>query len=59
MKFSIILPTWNGEKTIEETLRCVSNLKTNEQFDFELILCDDKSSDRTINVRRTLKIKIK
>lgn len=55
MKFSIILPTWNGEKTIEETLRCVSNLKTNEQFDFELILCDDKSSDRTINIAENFK----
>ena len=55
MKFSIILPTWNGEKTLEETLICVSNLNTNEKFNFELILCDDKSDDRTISIAENFK----
>jgi glycosyltransferase involved in cell wall biosynthesis len=55
MKFSIILPTWNGEETIEETLNCVSNLDTYEKFNFELILCDDKSNDRTISIAENFK----
>jgi glycosyltransferase involved in cell wall biosynthesis len=55
MKFSIILPTWNGEVTIKETLNCVSNLSTDEKFNFELILCDDKSNDRTINIAQNFK----
>jgi glycosyltransferase involved in cell wall biosynthesis len=58
MKFSIILPTWNGERTIEETLNCVSNLIC-EKFDFELVLCDDKSSDKTISIAENFKNKKK
>lgn len=44
---SVIIPVYNGEKTIEETVRSVLN----QTFqDFEIIIIDDGSKDATLEV---------
>jgi glycosyltransferase involved in cell wall biosynthesis len=44
MKASIIIPTYNGQKTIHECLTAIAN---QTQPDFEVIVVDDGSTDNT------------
>lgn len=47
LKFSILLPVYNGEEFLSDTLRSVLS----QSFtDYELIICDDVSSDGTEGV---------
>ncbi len=55
MFFSIIIPCYNSEKTIAETLNSVIN---QEYKDFEVIIIDDCSDDNTINIINTYKSKL-
>ena len=41
---SIIVPVYNGEKTLE---RCVDSVLKQEYEDFELFLVNDGSTDKT------------
>lgn len=45
--FSIIVPVFNGEKTIERTIQSVLN---QSYVDFELIIIDDCSNDNTAEI---------
>ena len=47
MKFSIIISTLNNEETIEKTLQ---SIKKQEFEDYEIIVIDGGSSDRTLNL---------
>ncbi len=49
MKLSIIIPAFNEEKTVEETVKKVKKQKI-PGFDKEIILVDDGSSDRTSQI---------
>lgn len=50
-KVSVILATYNGEKTIEKTIQSILNQKGNgEEFEIELIVIDDCSTDNTVKV---------
>lgn len=46
MKISVIIPTYNGEHTIERAIKSVLNQKGD--FDIEILICDDQSTDKTI-----------
>lgn len=46
-KISVVIPVYNGAKTIRETLESVLNQTFS---DFELIVIDDGSSDSTVNI---------
>lgn len=48
-KFSIIIPTYNSEKYIENAINSVRNQKCN---DYEVIIVDDASIDKTYEVAR-------
>ncbi len=48
MRLSVIIPTYNVEKYVEETINSV--LKAQGESDVELIVVDDGSSDKTIDV---------
>lgn len=51
MRFSVIIPNYNGEKYLEKCLRSVLD----QTFqDFEIILVDDMSSDGSLEVARGL-----
>ena len=44
---SICIPTYNGANTIEKTLNAIISQISN---DFEIILCDDASTDNTVEI---------
>lgn len=44
LKISFIVPSYNSQKTVDETVRSILNLKLQ---DFEICLVDDGSTDRT------------
>ena len=50
-QFSIIVPVYNGEKTIE---RCVRSILSQKQVQLELLLIDDGSADKTYALCRSL-----
>ena len=45
--FSVIIPLYNKEKYIEKTIKSVLNQLFN---DFEIIIVDDGSSDKSLNI---------
>jgi glycosyltransferase involved in cell wall biosynthesis len=50
-KVSVIIPTYNSEKTLDRTIRSVLNQKgLGLRFDLELLICDDCSTDKTMEV---------
>ena len=49
MKLSIILPTYNNEKTLEACLRSIA-CQDWPQHDYEVLLIDGGSSDRTLRI---------
>ena len=53
--FSIIIPTFNSEKTISKSLRSVLSQKEKKQ----IILVDDRSSDKTLSIINKFKKKNK
>jgi len=50
-KVSIIIPVYNEEKTIEECLKSVLN---NDYSNFEVIVVNDKSTDRTLEILKSI-----
>ena len=46
---SIIIPTFNEEETIKEILLAINNNK-HDSYNFEVIVVDDGSSDKTQNI---------
>jgi len=52
MKLSIIIPAFNEERTIEELVRRI--LAVSFPLEYEVILVDDHSSDRTAEIGRRL-----
>jgi len=52
LKFSIIIPTLNEEKLLPNLLKQLGDKKLKEQFNFEIIISDGKSSDNTIRLAR-------
>src|SRR5947209_3808370 len=57
MKISIIVPAFNEEKLIKETLSRIlaaSESFSRQGYEFELIVCDNNSSDRTAELSRAM-----
>ena len=48
---SIVIPCYNAEKTIR---RCLESVFAGTRQDFEVILCEDGSADRTLEVCRSI-----
>lgn len=53
MELSIIIPVYNGEKTIEKCIKSV--YETTEDFSFEVIVIDDGSTDNSRKILEKLK----
>ena len=47
MKIGIVIPTYNSENTIKQTLNSVKNLKNKRFVDIYCVVIDDKSKDKT------------
>ena len=52
MKVSIAMPVFNGERSLRRTLE---SLLKSELDDFEIIVSDDCSSDRSIQIVQSIK----
>jgi glycosyltransferase involved in cell wall biosynthesis len=45
---SVLMPTYNGSSVLAETISCILNQTTD--FEFELIISDDGSTDTTVSI---------
>ena len=54
MKYSLIIPTYNSEKTIEKCIKSILNQTYNN---FEIIIVNDGSTDNTIEILKKFKDK--
>jgi dolichyl-phosphate beta-glucosyltransferase len=54
MKLSIIIPAYNEEKRIKETLKKIINYLNKKKTIYEIILVDDCSTDRTIEISKKI-----
>ena len=50
-KISIIIPTFNSEKFIEQ---CIKSVLSQSYNNWEIIVCDNESKDNTIQLIRSL-----
>ncbi len=55
MKLSIVIPAHNEEGSIKETVSILYNKLYSENIDHEIVVIDDKSSDRTVDILKELK----
>ena len=51
MKISVVIPALNEEKMIEDSLKSINN-QTLPRKDYEIIVVDGKSSDKTVEIAR-------
>ncbi len=54
--YSIIIPTYNSEKTIEQCLQSV--IKIYDKNEIEVIICDNLSNDRTLELVKKFPFKL-
>lgn len=54
MYLSVIIPAYNEEKNIEETVRSVFNYLKSKNIEHEIMVVTDGSTDRTIDIARSL-----
>ena len=52
MKVTVIIPTYNGEKTIERAIKSVLNQSV--KIETEILICDDCSTDKTVSIAKEL-----
>ena len=59
MKLSIIIPAYNEEGSIEKTIKEIYNILVNEKIQHEILVVNDKSSDKTLELLEFLSKEIK
>ena len=52
MKLSFIIPAWNEEELIGKTLASIQ--KSSSEYDYEILVADDASSDRTGEIAKSM-----
>ncbi|WP_411954046.1 glycosyltransferase family 2 protein [Alkalibacillus sp. S2W] len=55
MKYSIIIPVFNSENTIERCLKSLDNITTTSNISFEVIMVNDGSTDATLSIIENFK----
>ena len=55
-KISVIIPTYNGGEYLEQTLQSV--VKQTGDFELEILVCDDCSTDNTVEIAKAYGCKI-
>ncbi len=56
MDISVIIPTWNEERCIESCLKAIRFQETRAEY--EIIVCDAKSDDKTVDIAKKYADKI-
>lgn len=54
MRLSIIIPAFNEEKNLEKTIRKFDNYLKSQNYDFEVIVVNDGSTDKTAEIAHKL-----
>jgi len=55
-KLSVVIPAYNEEKRITETLRAVSGFLQKQSFQYEIIVVSDGSKDSTVSVVKNIAV---
>ena len=58
MYLSVVIPAYNEEQRIGESLTKTNDYLKKQGYDFELIVVDDGSDDKTVDLLRTYSRKI-
>jgi len=59
MKVSVIIPTYNSERTIRRAIKSVlAQEGINEYFTIEILICDDCSTDDTLNIAKDYPVRL-
>lgn len=58
LKISVVIPTWNEEKNIAHVLRDVKNFFKKEGYDYEIIVVDKYSIDKTVKIAKRFGAKV-
>jgi len=58
MKLSIVIPTYNEEENISETVTVLYNVMEKEKIDHEIVVVNDNSKDNTAQILKELKSSI-
>jgi len=59
MRLSVIIPAYNEEKRLPKTLREIDRYLSKQDYDYEILVVNDGSKDRTVEVATSLIPKIK
>ncbi|MBZ9571841.1 glycosyltransferase family 2 protein [Patescibacteria group bacterium] len=59
MYLSVIIPAYNEEKRLPKTLREINKYLKEQDYDYEMIVVSDGSTDRTVEVVKNLMAEIK
>lgn len=54
MKLSVVIPAYNEEESLPETIRTLYSTLKNENIDHEILVTNDNSKDNTLQVLKTL-----
>lgn len=54
---SILLPCLNEEYTLEKCIKNIKKVMNNSKYSYEILLCDNNSTDNSINIAKKNKIK--
>ena len=57
LSLSVVIPAYNEEKRIGKTLRKIISYLDKKKHDYEIIVVDDNSKDKTVNVVKFMKNK--
>ena len=50
MKLSVVIPAYNEEGSIQNTVETIYRTLLNEEIDHEILVVNDNSKDRTLNI---------
>ena len=59
MHLSVIIPAYNEENRLSFTLKDIDRYLSRQNYEYEILVVDDGSKDRTVEVVRSLVLKIK
>jgi len=55
---SLVIPAFNEEKNIGQTLKYLKKILAKQNFNYEIIVVDDGSEDNTYKISKKLKVKV-
>ena len=54
MRLSVVIPAYNEEKRISKTLEDIDKYLKNQNYDYEILVVNDGSKDKTVEVAESL-----